>query len=92
MAPATFGLKEKRWVNKRLQSSAARTTKAYSRMRKKLSGIIGLIVVSSFLTGCNSTQRNSVQGYSIRSYQGPLPMADYRYVNPEAYGIPANPR
>lgn len=48
-------------------------------------------MVSAFLTGCTSTQ-NSMQAYSIRSYQGPLPMADYEYVNPEAYGVPAAPR
>jgi len=58
---------------------------------KKLSGILGLIVLSVVLTGCTSTQ-NSMQAYSIRSYQGPLPMEDYQHINREAYGVPVSPR
>lgn len=60
-------------------------------MIKKVAGIIGLAVFATLFSGCTNTQ-NSIQGYSIRSYQGPLPMADYRYVNPEAYGVPVGPR
>ena len=43
--------------------------------------LLGLCLV---LTGCNA-----VQGYSVRSYQGPLPISDYQYVNQESYGAPA---
>jgi hypothetical protein len=48
-------------------------------MRKKLVGILGLVGLSLVLTGCNA-----VQGYSVRSYQGPLPMDDYQYLNASA--------
>ncbi len=58
---------------------------------KKLLGIIALAVLSTTLVGCSST-RNSVQGYSIRSYQGPLPMHDLRYVDAESYGLPVEPQ
>jgi len=57
-------------------------------MSKKFSllACLALIaLVSSLGTGCSSTQ-GSMQGYSIRTYQGPLPMTDYRRLNPEAYG------
>jgi hypothetical protein len=54
-------------------------------MRKKVLALFAGVVLCSFFTGCNA-----VQSYSIRSYQGPLPMADYRYVNPEAYGVPTS--
>lgn len=39
------------------------------------------------LTGCTS-----VQNYSLRSYQGPLPMEDYRFINAETYGVPLTPQ
>jgi len=55
-------------------------------MRKKALALLGLFaaaVFCSFLTGCNA-----VQNYSLQSYQGPLPMSDYRYVIPDAYGVP----
>jgi len=54
-----------------------------SRMRKIFLGLFASVAFCSLLTGCNS-----VQGYSLRSYQGPLPMEDYRYVTPETYGVP----
>jgi hypothetical protein len=74
-----------------LQFCAKITTKLCSQMTKKLLGMVAVAVFCSVLVGCTSTQ-NSVQGYSIRSYQGPLPMQDLRYVNAEAYGVPVNPR
>jgi hypothetical protein len=67
------------------------TTKGRSQMTKKLLGMVAVAVFCSALAGCTSTQ-SSVQGYSIRSYQGPLPMEDLRFVNAEAYGVPVNPR
>jgi hypothetical protein len=58
-------------------------------MRKKLFGLFAVCIFGpAFLSGCTSSH-NSVQSYSIRSYQGPLPMNDYRYINPESYGVPA---
>jgi hypothetical protein len=50
-------------------------------MRKKLFGLVAVSICCGFLVGCGS-----VQGYSLRSYQGPLPMSDYQYVNPDSYG------
>jgi hypothetical protein len=70
-----------------LQLRGFLNTTCGSRMRKKVFGIIGLVALGSFLTGCTS-----VQNYSLRSYQGPLPMADHQYVNPESYGVTAIPR
>jgi hypothetical protein len=74
-----------------LQFRSENTKRLRSQMTKKLLGIIAVTLFCSVFVGCTSTQ-NSVQGYSIRSYQGPLPMADLRYVNAEAYGVPVNPR
>ena len=65
--------------------------KLRSQMTKKLLGIVALALLCSAFVGCGST-RSSVQGYSIRSYQGPLPMQDLKYVNAEPYGVPVNPR
>lgn len=48
-------------------------------MRNKFLGILGLIGFCFILTGCNA-----VQGYSVRSYQGPLPMKDYQFLNSDA--------
>ena len=43
-----------------------------SRMKKKLLGLFALsIFCSFFLSGCTS-----VQSYSLRSYQGPVPITD----------------
>ena len=56
-------------------------------MKKKLFGWVLLFAVSFVFTGCSA-----VENYSIRSYQGPMPMKDYRYVNPEAYGVPLTAR
>jgi len=50
-------------------------------MRKKIVGIFGLVGLSLVLTGCNA-----VQGYSVRSYQGPLPINDYQFLNAESTG------
>ena len=62
-----------------------------SQMTKKLLGIAAVALFCSLFGGCTSTQ-NSVQGYSIRSYQGPLPMSDLRNINAEAYGVPVSPQ
>jgi len=68
------------------------TTKHFgSQMTKKLLGIAAVVLFCSLFAGCTSTQ-NSVQGYSIRSYQGPLPMSDLRNINAEAYGVPVTPQ
>jgi hypothetical protein len=53
----------------------------------KLFGWILFASVSLMLGGCSA-----VQNYSIKSYQGPLPMEDYRHINPEAYGVPVTTR
>lgn len=45
-------------------------------MRNKVLAIFGLVGFCLLLSGCSS-----VQGYSVRSYQGPLPMNDYQYLN-----------
>jgi len=74
-----------------LHYSEENSTKTRSQMIKKLLGIAAVALFCSLFVGCTST-RNSVQGYSIRSYQGPLPMADLRDMNAEAYGVPVNPR
>ena len=60
-------------------------------MRKIVLGMFALIAVCSTLTGCTSPD-NAMRNYSINSYQGPLPMDDYRKVNPESYGVPVTPR
>jgi hypothetical protein len=52
--------------------------------KKSLAPVLLMFAVLGILTGCAA-----VQNYSLRSYQGPLPMQDYRYVNAEAYGVPA---
>ena len=56
-------------------------------MNKKFLTWVLLAVVVGFSTGCNS-----VKNYSIRSYQGPLPLEDYRYVHDETYGVPLSLR
>jgi hypothetical protein len=56
-------------------------------MKMKLFGWVLFACVTFVLTGCTA-----VQNYSIRSYQGPLPLEDYRYINPEAYGVPLSSR
>ncbi|HTG42893.1 MAG TPA: hypothetical protein VK633_00050 [Verrucomicrobiae bacterium] len=56
-------------------------------MRKKVLGMLGLLGLCSVLTGCNA-----IQGYSVRSYQGPLPIADYQFINQDAYGVPTATR
>lgn len=56
-------------------------------MNKKLISWVLLGVVAMVFTGCTS-----VQNYSLRSYQGPLPLEDYRYINTEAYGVPTGLR
>jgi hypothetical protein len=60
-------------------------------MRKTVLGILGVLAFSSFLTGCTSPD-NRMRSYSIQSYQGPLPMEDYRRVNPESYGVAVSPQ
>jgi hypothetical protein len=56
-------------------------------MKMKFFGWGFFAAISMMLTGCSS-----IQNYSIRSYQGPLPMEDYRSINPVAYGIPVATR
>ena len=56
-------------------------TTTLSRMRMKVLAMLGLAAICLILTGCSA-----IQGYSVRSYQGPLPMGDYQYLNGEAYG------
>jgi hypothetical protein len=56
-------------------------------MKIKLIWLVLFTAMSFVLTGCTA-----VQNYSLRSYQGPLPIEDYRYVNPEAYGVPLSAR
>ena len=74
-----------------LHSFANITKKLRAQMTKKLLGMVAAVLLCSTFVGCTSTQ-NSVQGYSIRSYQGPLPMHDLQYVNAETYGVPTSPR
>lgn len=66
-----------------LQSPRFHPKTGTSRMRKQVLGLLALAVLCFAFTGCST-----VQNYSIRSYQGPLPMEDYPYINPEAYGLP----
>ena len=56
-------------------------------MNMKFFGLLLLLSLTFILTGCTA-----VQNYSIRSYQGPPPLEDYRYVNPDAYGVPTAAR
>ena len=60
-------------------------------MRKLLLGILGVVAVCGAFTGCTSPD-NDMRAYSVRSYQGPLPMEDLRRINPETYGVPVTPR
>ena len=53
----------------------------------KLFGWFLFAAVSLILTGCGT-----IENYSLRSYQGPLPMEDYRHINPDAYGVPVTTR
>ena len=60
-------------------------------MRKIVLGIFADFAACTVFTGCTSPD-NDMRNYSINSYQGPLPMEDYKRVNPESYGVPASPR
>ena len=53
-------------------------------MNKRFVGSFLLALVAIAFTGCST-----VQNYSLRSYQGPLPIEDYRWVDPESYGVPS---
>lgn len=55
-------------------------------MKKNLFAWALLSVVAVLFTGCAS-----VQDYSLRSYQGPLPMGDYQHLNADAYGATTLP-
>ena len=66
-----------------LQSAGFNHRTKASRMIKKVLGLAALLAACVALTGCTA-----IQNYSLRSYQGPLPIEDYRYVNPETYGVP----
>ncbi len=50
-------------------------------MKKNLFAWALLSAVVVIFTGCAS-----VQDYSLRSYQGPLPMGDYQHLNSDTYG------
>lgn len=56
-------------------------------MTKKVFGIAGLMLVCAVFTGCTS-----LKNYSIRSYQGPLPINDHQSVAMDTYGVPTTPR
>ncbi|HEX7858751.1 MAG TPA: hypothetical protein VF773_00330 [Verrucomicrobiae bacterium] len=58
---------------------------------RKILGIIAVLTVCGFFTGCTNPD-NATRSYSIRSYQGPLPLDDLQRVNPEVYGVPVDPR
>jgi hypothetical protein len=60
-------------------------------MKLKLLGMVGALLLCGFFTGCTSPD-NGMRSYSIQSYQGPMPMDDYRRINPETYGVPVQPR
>jgi len=45
-------------------------------MRMKVLAMLGFAAICLIMTGCSA-----IQGYSVRSYQGPLPMGDYQYLN-----------
>jgi hypothetical protein len=53
--------------------------------------MVGALLLCGFFTGCTSPD-NGMRSYSIQSYQGPMPMDDYRRINPETYGVPVQPR
>jgi hypothetical protein len=56
-------------------------------MKNKILATLALVGICLAFTGCNA-----VQGYSVRSYQGPLPMQDYQYLNQDSYGAPVAAR
>ena len=56
-------------------------------MNKKIFSWALLALVAGFSIGCNA-----VKNYSVRSYQGPLPLEDYRYMQEETYGVPLSLR
>ena len=58
---------------------------------RKILGIIAVLTVCGLFTGCTNPD-NAMRGYSIRSYQGPLPLGDLSRVNPEVYGVPVEAR
>lgn len=51
---------------------------------KKIASLAGLLGLVLLVNGCTT-----VQNYSLRSYQGPLPMDDYAHVNADSYGATA---
>jgi hypothetical protein len=58
---------------------------------RKILGILGFLAICSTFTGCTNPD-NDMRSYSIRSFQGPLPLEDLRRVNPEVYGVPVDAR
>lgn len=62
-------------------------TTPVSNMNKKMFSWALLVFVVGLSTGCNA-----IKNYSIRSYQGPLPLEDYRYMHEESYGVPLSLR
>lgn len=56
-------------------------------MNKKMFSWALLVLVAGLFSGCTS-----VKNYSIRSYQGPLPLEDYKYMDEESYGVPLSLR
>jgi hypothetical protein len=51
---------------------------------KKIASLVALMGLVVLVNGCTT-----VQNYSLRSYQGPLPMDDYTHISAESYGAPA---
>jgi hypothetical protein len=56
-------------------------------IRKLVVRTIFCAALLGVLSGCTS-----VTNYSLRSYQGPLPLDDYRFVDVHTYGSPVTGR
>ena len=50
-------------------------------INKKIFGLLFICGASILLTGCSA-----VKNYSIRSYQGPMPLHEYQYMDTDSYG------
>lgn len=68
----------------KLQLTGKAPTTSRSPMKKVVSlfGLLGLVLLTN---GCTA-----IQNYSLRSYQGALPMQDYAHVNEDSYGATAS--
>jgi hypothetical protein len=56
-------------------------------IRKLVVRAVFSAVLLGVFAGCTATTN-----YSLRSYQGPLPLEDYRFVNVHTYGAPVTGR